>query len=179
MYHFCSTLIEEGYCSLLLRKSGRLAMEIGYFRGIDITDVVPASTVRSLVSGIRTVIGDLPAELLRVVRETPPPLMVQETDRLRMLHSRTVDPELWPKPHPYEVRRCLDGDRLIASWKFATSRYELITILSAYLDVSVPSRKRRYMQEAYRVYRNSRTKRLTEPDWRRLLKRLDRWTRRL
>ena len=179
MYHFCSTLIEEGYCSLPLRKSGRLAMEIGYFRGIDITDVVPASTVRSLACGSRTVIGDLPAELLRVVRETPPPLMAQEIDCLRMLHSRAVNPGLWPKPHPYEVRRCLDGDRLIASWRFVTSRYELITILSAYLEVSIPSWKRRYMQEAYRVYRNSCTKRLARPDWRRLLKRLDRRTRRL
>lgn len=178
-YHFCSTLIEEGYCSLLLRQSGRIAMEIGYFRGIDITDVIPGSTVRSLRCGSRTVIGDLPAEFLRVVRETPPPLMVQETDRLRVLHSRTVDPELWPKPHPYEVRRCLDGDRLIASWRFATSRYELIKILSGYFDVSIPSRKRRHMQEAYRIYRSSRTRRLSKSDWILLMKRLDRWTHQL
>lgn len=179
MYHFCSTLIEEGYCSLLPRKQGRLAMEVGYFRGVDITNVTPASQVRRLKSGIRTVIGELPAELLRIVRETPPLLTVQEMEHLRKLHSGTVDPEMWPNPRPYEVRRCLRGGRLIASWRFATSRYELLKILSTYFSVSIPSRKRRYMQEAYRIYRSLRSRRLTKRHRTRLLTYRDRWTRQL
>lgn len=178
MYHFCATLVEEGYCSLLLRKSKRLAMEVGYFRGVDITNVT-SSTLGRLKSGIRTVVGKLPVDLLRIVRETPPLLMVQEIEHLRKLHSRTVDPDVWPNPHPYEVRRCLRGGRLIAGWRFVTSRYELLKILSGYFNVSIPSRKRRHMQEAYTIYRSLRTRRLSKPDWIRLATYRDRWTRQL
>jgi len=178
MYHFCSTLIEEGYCTLLFRKSKRLAMEVGYFRGVDITNVT-ASGASRLKFGTRTVIGKLPAEFARIVRETPPPLMAQEIEHLRKLHSGTVDPQVWPGPHPYEVRKCLRGGKLIASWRFATSRYELLKILSGYFNVSIPSRKRRYIQEAYAIYKSLRTRRLCKRDRTRLVRHRDRWTRQL
>ncbi len=164
-YHFATTLIEEGYCNLRLAPSRRLILEVGYYRGIDVTDVIDRSTVRKLRPGVRTVIGKVPEIVQQIIRDNPPLLMSQEITRLRRLHPQLRGAYDWPDPHPYEVRRCLRGDKVIASWRFVTSRRVLVRILSSYFNVSISSSKRRHMHECYRIYQKYQGRKLSDTQW--------------
>jgi len=163
-YHFAATLIEEGSCSLRLARSKRLFLELGYYRGVDITTALDSSVCRKLRPGVRTVIGTLPGTVQETVRRRPPLLMSQEINHLRKLHPQPGGLRDWPRPRPYEVRRCRSG-KVIASWRFAASCRPLVHILFSYLNVQISSSKRRRMQNSFRIYEKHKERKLSDAHW--------------
>ena len=97
-YHFKATLTEEGTSSLHITKEKRLRMTISWSRSIDITDKLTPKQIQKLKQLItekkrKIAIGKIKGkryfDILNVIVDNPPKLLVDEMKILNKVHSKT------------------------------------------------------------------------------------------
>jgi len=97
-YHFKATLTEEGTSSLHITKEKRLRMSISWSRSIDITDKLTPQQIQKIKQLItekkrKIPIGEIKGkryfDILNVIVDNPPKLLVDEMKILNKVHSKT------------------------------------------------------------------------------------------
>jgi len=97
-YHFQATLTEEGTSSIYITKEKRLKMTIAWDRSIDITDKLTPQQIQKLKQLItekkrKIPIGKIKSkryfDILSIIVDNPPKLLVDEMKILNKVHSKT------------------------------------------------------------------------------------------